>query len=210
MNDGDVLALFLGFEFRRVRSLRGVWRPQYSPQMKTRRRRGAGNVIMGAGLRTNAKVVGLSTGPYRRRASPRPYAATRPGGAALEATAFGSGLLSELPARTVVPECEATPVRFRPAGDQVPSCGGSPFFVPLPCTHPRTAPARRRHCRVVRCSAAVIIIMQRGYIVEMGPAQAVLESPEHPYARLLKESVLSVDLSMMMMYLRLMTPPRRS
>ena len=27
---------FLGFEFRRVRSLRGVWRPQYSPQMKTR------------------------------------------------------------------------------------------------------------------------------------------------------------------------------
>ena len=27
---------FLGFEFRRVRSLRGVWRPQYRPQMKTR------------------------------------------------------------------------------------------------------------------------------------------------------------------------------
>ena len=27
-----------------------------------------------------------------------------------------------------------------------------------------------------------IIIMQQGYIVEMGPAQAVLESPEHPYA----------------------------
>ena len=38
-----------------------------------------------------------------------------------------------------------------------------------------------------------IIIMQQGYIVEMGPAQAVLESPEHPYTRLLKESVLSVD-----------------
>ena len=34
---------------------------------------GAGNVTMGAGLRTNAKVVGRSTGPYRRRASPRPY-----------------------------------------------------------------------------------------------------------------------------------------
>ena len=30
---------------------------------------------MGAGLRTNAKVVGFSTGPYRRRASPRPYQA---------------------------------------------------------------------------------------------------------------------------------------
>ena len=38
-----------------------------------------------------------------------------------------------------------------------------------------------------------IIIMQKGYIVEMGPAQAILESPEHPYARLLKESVLPVD-----------------
>ncbi len=27
---------FLGFEFRRVRSLRGVWRPQYTPQQKKR------------------------------------------------------------------------------------------------------------------------------------------------------------------------------
>ena len=27
---------FLGFDFRRVRSLRGVWRPQYTPQMKKR------------------------------------------------------------------------------------------------------------------------------------------------------------------------------
>ncbi len=27
---------FLGFEFRRVRSLRGVWRPQYTPRMKKR------------------------------------------------------------------------------------------------------------------------------------------------------------------------------
>ena len=27
---------FLGFEFRRVRSLRGVWRPQYTPQTKKR------------------------------------------------------------------------------------------------------------------------------------------------------------------------------
>ena len=27
---------FLGFEFRRVRSLRGVWRPQYTPQIKAR------------------------------------------------------------------------------------------------------------------------------------------------------------------------------
>ena len=28
---------FLGFDFRSVRSLRGVWRPQYTPQQKTRR-----------------------------------------------------------------------------------------------------------------------------------------------------------------------------
>ena len=27
---------FLGFDFRRVRSLRGVWRPQYTPQVKKR------------------------------------------------------------------------------------------------------------------------------------------------------------------------------
>ena len=33
---------------------------------------GAGDVTMGAGLRTNAKAVGATTGPYRRRASPRP------------------------------------------------------------------------------------------------------------------------------------------
>ena len=36
---------------------------------------GAGNVTRGAGLRTNAKAVGIATGPYRRRASPRPYPA---------------------------------------------------------------------------------------------------------------------------------------
>ena len=28
---------FLGFDFRRVRSLRGVWRPQYTPQQRKRR-----------------------------------------------------------------------------------------------------------------------------------------------------------------------------
>ena len=28
---------FLGFEFRRIRSRRGVWRPQYTPQQKKRR-----------------------------------------------------------------------------------------------------------------------------------------------------------------------------
>jgi ABC-type oligopeptide transport system ATPase subunit len=37
-----------------------------------------------------------------------------------------------------------------------------------------------------------LAIMQKGYIVEMGPAQTILESPEHPYAQLLKDSVLSV------------------
>lgn len=38
-----------------------------------------------------------------------------------------------------------------------------------------------------------LAIMQKGYIVEMGPAQVVLSSPEHPYSQLLKSSVLSVD-----------------
>ncbi len=38
-----------------------------------------------------------------------------------------------------------------------------------------------------------LAIMQRGYVVEMGPARAILDAPEHPYSKLLKESVLSVD-----------------
>ena len=39
-----------------------------------------------------------------------------------------------------------------------------------------------------------LAIMQRGYTVEMGPARPILrDTPEHPYSRLLKESVLSVD-----------------
>jgi len=38
-----------------------------------------------------------------------------------------------------------------------------------------------------------IIIMQRGKVVEMGPARSVLDAPEHPYSRLLKASVLSAE-----------------
>lgn len=38
-----------------------------------------------------------------------------------------------------------------------------------------------------------IIIMQKGYVVEMGPARTVLDAPEHPYSQLLKGSVLSID-----------------
>jgi len=38
-----------------------------------------------------------------------------------------------------------------------------------------------------------IIIMQKGKVVEMGPARAVLDAPEHPYSRLLKASVLSAE-----------------
>jgi peptide/nickel transport system ATP-binding protein len=34
-----------------------------------------------------------------------------------------------------------------------------------------------------------IAIMLRGYIVESGPVEAVLDSPLHPYTQLLKESV---------------------
>lgn len=38
-----------------------------------------------------------------------------------------------------------------------------------------------------------LIIMQRGRIVEMGDARTVLDTPEHPYSRLLKASVLSTE-----------------
>ena len=38
-----------------------------------------------------------------------------------------------------------------------------------------------------------LIIMQKGRVVEMGPARLVLDSPEHPYSRLLKASVLSAE-----------------
>ena len=35
-----------------------------------------------------------------------------------------------------------------------------------------------------------LIIMQKGKVVEMGPARVVLDNPEHPYSKLLKASVL--------------------
>ncbi len=38
-----------------------------------------------------------------------------------------------------------------------------------------------------------LIIMQRGKVVEMGPARTVLDNPEHPYSRLLKASILSTE-----------------
>ncbi len=38
-----------------------------------------------------------------------------------------------------------------------------------------------------------IIIMQKGRVVEMGPARPVLDMPQHPYSKLLKASVLSPE-----------------
>ena len=38
-----------------------------------------------------------------------------------------------------------------------------------------------------------VIIMQKGKVVETGPAREVLTHPQHPYSKLLKESVLSPD-----------------
>lgn len=38
-----------------------------------------------------------------------------------------------------------------------------------------------------------IIIMQKGEVVESGDARTVLSDPQHPYSRLLKDSVLSPD-----------------
>jgi len=40
-----------------------------------------------------------------------------------------------------------------------------------------------------------LVIMQRGRIVEMGPARPILDAPEHPYSRLLKASVLEPETS---------------
>jgi len=38
-----------------------------------------------------------------------------------------------------------------------------------------------------------IIIMRRGRVVEAGEARTVLSAPQHPYSRLLRDSVLSPD-----------------
>jgi ABC-type oligopeptide transport system ATPase subunit len=38
-----------------------------------------------------------------------------------------------------------------------------------------------------------LMIMQKGRVVEMGPARAILDAPEHPYTQQLKGAVLSVD-----------------
>jgi peptide/nickel transport system ATP-binding protein len=38
-----------------------------------------------------------------------------------------------------------------------------------------------------------LVIMQRGRVVEMGPARPILDAPEHPYSRLLKASVLAPE-----------------
>ncbi|ANM14035.1 UNVERIFIED_ORG: peptide/nickel transport system ATP-binding protein [Rhizobium aethiopicum] len=40
-----------------------------------------------------------------------------------------------------------------------------------------------------------IIIMRKGEIVERGPARPVLDNPQHPYSRALKEAVLAADFS---------------
>jgi peptide/nickel transport system ATP-binding protein len=40
-----------------------------------------------------------------------------------------------------------------------------------------------------------LVIMQRGRIVEMGPARPILDAPQHPYSQLLKASVLSPETS---------------
>ena len=39
-----------------------------------------------------------------------------------------------------------------------------------------------------------LMIMQKGRVVEMGPARPILDAPEHPYSQLLKSAVLSVDM----------------
>lgn len=38
-----------------------------------------------------------------------------------------------------------------------------------------------------------LMIMQRGRVVEMGPARPILDAPEHAYSQLLKSAVLSIE-----------------
>jgi ABC-type oligopeptide transport system ATPase subunit len=38
-----------------------------------------------------------------------------------------------------------------------------------------------------------LMIMQKGHVVEMGPARPILDAPEHAYSQLLKSAVLSID-----------------
>jgi peptide/nickel transport system ATP-binding protein len=38
-----------------------------------------------------------------------------------------------------------------------------------------------------------LMIMQKGHVVEMGPARPILDAPEHAYSKLLKSAVLSID-----------------
>ncbi|MHA6757481.1 ABC transporter ATP-binding protein [Streptacidiphilus sp. PAMC 29251] len=42
---------------------------------------------------------------------------------------------------------------------------------------------------VVRCVTDEVVVMRRGRIVESGPTRQILTSPQHPYTRLLLESV---------------------
>ncbi len=43
------------------------------------------------------------------------------------------------------------------------------------------------------CISDRVLIMQRGKVVEAGPAREVLSNPRHPYTILLRESILSLD-----------------
>ncbi|MGF1623539.1 MAG: ABC transporter ATP-binding protein [Alphaproteobacteria bacterium] len=38
-----------------------------------------------------------------------------------------------------------------------------------------------------------LVVMQKGHVVEAGPARPILDAPMHPYSQLLKRSVLSID-----------------
>ncbi|MGW2109346.1 ABC transporter ATP-binding protein, partial [Streptomyces sp. NPDC001948] len=42
---------------------------------------------------------------------------------------------------------------------------------------------------VVRCVTDQVIVMRRGRVIEAGPTAEVLAAPQHPYTRLLLESV---------------------
>jgi peptide/nickel transport system ATP-binding protein len=46
------------------------------------------------------------------------------------------------------------------------------------------------HIGVVRAIADSVVVLQRGVVVESGPADEILDSPEHPYTKMLLRDTL--------------------
>ena len=108
---------------------------------------------MGAGLRTNAKVVGLTTGPYRRRASPRPYQVRAGTGACADRLAGGESSLLRDRGTGVEPEDvdveSAGPWGWR--GDALPT-----LFVSVDMSRRGSGEDRTQHDRAQTAGGRVL------------------------------------------------------